>query len=183
VSDLEQSGRESFDELRSYNPEPTKLDDWFKQRAQTNLDEHVRPEIQALVKRGNITTAEVASLSCNSWEWEHLIPAMNDEAFVVRMEYALARCGVHKRPFVTYNEAVEGLYAPELLKRFKLAAHEARVYADTIDAVREMLGQKSTHYLVMAGDVMELVEAIEHCNADDGCHAMEVLRRLREEGK
>ena len=97
----------------------SKIGKWLAQKVQADLDEHVRPEIQALVKRGNVTPAETAELHCNSWEWEHLTPAMNDEAFVARVEHALANCGHLKRPFTTYNEAVEGLYAPELLRRFK----------------------------------------------------------------
>lgn len=59
-----------------------KLGKWLASKAQSDLDEHVRPEIQALAKRGNVTPAEVAELRINSWEWEHLIPAMNDEAFI-----------------------------------------------------------------------------------------------------
>ena len=98
----------------------TGLGRFFAKKTQERLDEHVRPEIQALAKRGNVTPAEVAELRINSWEWEHLTPAMNDEAFVARLEHAIKNSGWHKRPFSTYNEAVEGMYAPELLRRFKL---------------------------------------------------------------
>lgn len=103
-----------------------KIASWLAQKAQESLDEHIRPEIQALAKRGNITPVEVAEIRCNSWEWEHLIPAMNDEAFVAYMENAIKNCGWHKRPYGSYNEAVEGLYAPELLRRFKLIEQSAR---------------------------------------------------------
>jgi len=151
----------------------SKIGDWLKREAQYALNEHVRPEYQALAKRGNITPAEVAELHANSWEWEHLIPAMNDEAFVERMEHAIANCGHHKRPYSTYNEAVEGLYAPELLRRFKLMQRkidgwkrEANGYAETIDAIREALGQKVTHYLVMPDDIATLVKALEWYASD-----------------
>jgi hypothetical protein len=158
-----------LDPPKGDTPNHTKiLEAFFAQRAQSSLDEHVRPEYQALAKRGNITPAEVAELRCNSWEWEHLIPAMNDEAFVACMEHSFANCGHHKRPYSTYNEAVEGLYAPELLRRFKLMQHkidgwkrEANGYAESIDAIRETLGQKETHYLVMPDDVATLVKALE----------------------
>jgi hypothetical protein len=137
------------------------IEEWLKRQAQYDLNEHVRSEIQALIKRGNVTPAETAELHCNSWEWEALVPAMDDEAFVARMEHAIANCGQHKRPFSTYNEAVEGLYAPELLRRFKLAAHDAQAFAETLDAIRAALGQKETHYLVMADDVAIAVKALE----------------------
>ena len=81
----------------------TKIGKWLE-KARADLDQYVRPEIQALAKRGNVTPAEVAELRINSWEWEHLTPAMNDEALVALVE--------------RYNEAV-GLFAPELLRRFK----------------------------------------------------------------
>lgn len=82
--------------------------------------ERVRPEIQALIRRGNVTLAEIQEIRCNSWEWESLVPAFDDEAFVDRMQYALDNCAQSKtRPFTVYDDAVKGLYAPELLKRFK----------------------------------------------------------------
>jgi hypothetical protein len=52
---------------------------------------------------------------------------------------------------------------------------EARTYAEVLDNIREALGQAMTHYLVMADDVKELVEAIE--NDKD---AKAVLKKLRE---
>jgi len=139
----------------------TGIKDWLKQQAEAAEDEHVRPEIRELVRRGNVTPAEVAELRCNSWEWEALVPAMTDEAFAARVEHALSNCAVRKRPFSTYDEAVAGLYAPELLKRFQVAARGARDYGQTIDNVREALGQKATHYLVVADDVQILVKALE----------------------
>jgi hypothetical protein len=111
---------DSLAEGSAVNPEATsRLGDWLKRRAQAELDKHVRHEIQMLVKRGQITRAEVEKLRCNSWEWEHLVPALDDHAFVLQLEHAFANCGHHKRPYASYNEAVEGLFAPELLKRFK----------------------------------------------------------------
>lgn len=86
-----------------------------------NSDERIRPEFKNLIERGNVTVAELEELRCNSWEWEALVPALNDEAFVVQMQRALDNCfTTRERPFVTYNAAVEGLYAPELMRRFKL---------------------------------------------------------------
>ena len=66
------------------------------------------------------------------------------------------------------------------LEAVKLAS---KAFAETIDAVREALGQEGTHYLVVPGDVKELVTAVAICDADGGCHAFKVLERLREQGR
>lgn len=52
----------------------------------------------------------------------------------------------------------------------------ATAYAETIDNVREALGQKATHYLIIADDVRLLVDAVEK----QGGPALGVLRDLRE---
>lgn len=150
--------------------------------------ERIRPEIRALVERGNITPAELLEIRCNSWEWEALVPAMTDEAFVERMQYSLDNCFTRReRPFTTYNQAVEGLWAPELLKRFQSTARAARDYAETIDNVREALGQDGTHYLITADDVSDLVKAVELDAANTvhtgGCHAGRQLLKLRENNR
>lgn len=93
--------------------------------------ERIRPEIQALIRRGNVTLAEIQEIRCNSWEWEALVPAFDDAAFVDRMQYALDNCAQGKsRPFTVYDDAVKGLYAPELLKRFQRAAQGANAFAE-----------------------------------------------------
>jgi hypothetical protein len=83
--------------------------------------------------------------------------------------------GLDLRDAVTKNA---GMNCVEILVKW-LQAHErdARTFAGVIDAVREALGQKETHYLCVAGDVKELVEAIE-----SRCDAVLVLKRLRGEG-
>jgi hypothetical protein len=96
-------------------------------------DPHIRAEIQALIARGNVTLAELNDLRCNSWEWQALVPAMNDEAFVDRMQHTLNNCFTPQaRPFSTYDAALEGLWAPELLKRF-----EKTFTFDQVDRFRE----------------------------------------------
>lgn len=55
---------------------------------------------------------------------------------------------------------------------------EARGFAETIDNVREALGQDVTHYFIIADDVKELVEAVER----QGGAALEVLQKIRERG-
>lgn len=67
----------------------------------------------------------------------------------------------------------------ELLVRW-LQTHvrAAKDYAEVLDGVREALGQETTHYYCIAGDVKELVEAIE-----SRCDATVVLKRIRGEEK
>lgn len=161
--------------------------------------ERIRPEIQALIRRGNVTLAELQEIRCNSWEWEALAPALDDAAFVDRMQYALNNCAQSKtRPFTVYDDAVKGLYAPELLNRFQRTLQVEKTLADVIDNVREALGQESTHYLVIADDVKELVESVEHDAVDhsearrrqalgelvyptDELHSEKVLQKLRKQ--
>jgi hypothetical protein len=115
------------------------------------------------------------------------VRAMDDESFVVQMEYALENCGFANPNDNTEN--VDGFYAPELLKRFKLAAREARNLAEALGAIREALGQKETHYLVMANDVAILVKALEwyalkttmSLGASLGEHAQVALALVRQQ--
>lgn len=81
--------------------------------------DRVRPKIKVLVARGNVTQAEVAELRCNSWEWEALVPAMDDDAFVAHVEHAIKHCSMTRRPAATYGDAIVGVHAPELLRRLK----------------------------------------------------------------
>lgn len=94
----------------------------FKGIAEANqrrLDEHVRKEIQELAKRGNITLAELEEFRGNSWEHEHIVPVLDDEAFLKHAEHMLNNCRFdNSRPYRSYNEAVMGMMMPELIKRF-----------------------------------------------------------------
>lgn len=139
----------------------------------------IRREIRELVARGNITLKENESIRCNSYERELMIPALTDEAFVKQMTYCVGQCSP-RRDSATYDAAVTGMYAPELLKRFKRVSREAQkaeTFAVIIDDVRKALGQSTTHYLVVADDVRELVHWVEK----DNCDALTALERLRAE--
>jgi len=140
------------------------------------MSDHIRHEIQALIDRGNVTLADLQELRCNSWEWDALVPAMTDEALIARAQYALDNSRRPRYPSVTYDESVLGVFAPELMRRLAGESKAATVYAETIDNVREALGQKATHYLIIADDVRLLVDAVEK----QGGPALEVLRELRE---
>ena len=84
---------------------------WLKDRARSQLDDHVRPEVQALVRRGNVTAAEVAEMRCNSWEWEALTLAMDDEAFVTRQ--CLGTRGTRTIKFCLLREGHTGKHSDD----------------------------------------------------------------------
>lgn len=107
-----------MDDTPKLTTDESPVTQFFRNYLQRKLDEHVRPEIQALAKRGNVTLTEVTGLQCNSWEWEHLYPAMTDEAFTGCVQHALNNCARGPSPCTTYDEAVVNVYAPELLRRF-----------------------------------------------------------------
>jgi len=67
-----------------------------------------------------------------------------------------------------------------LVRWLQSRARAAKSFAESLDNVREALGQEETHHLVVAGDVEELVKAVELCADDGGCRAMTVLHKLRE---
>jgi hypothetical protein len=87
---------------------------------QAKFNEHVRPEVQELVKRGNITLEEWTSFRGNSWEFEHMYCALNDEAFAYVVEHNLKNCVRRDRLCLTYDEACTNILTPELLRRFRL---------------------------------------------------------------
>lgn len=94
------------------------LSRFFAQKRQEWLDKHVRPEVQALAKRGGVTLDEWRQFRGNSYEHEHLYPVLTDEAFAESVQHALANCGHVKRPCATYNEAIVEIFAPLLLERW-----------------------------------------------------------------
>ena len=103
--------------LRGTDGNPIK--DALARLTQEWLDKHVRHEIQALVKRGNITLEERAALRCNSWEWEHVYPALTDEALLAAVEHNLTNCARAPRPCTTYDEALSNILAPLVVERWK----------------------------------------------------------------
>ena len=68
--------------------------------------EHIRPEIGVLIERGNITPEEIPP-RMNSWEWEALIPALNNEALAQRIRYTIANCSRRRFPAIVYEEALQ----------------------------------------------------------------------------
>lgn len=99
---------------------------FFKQAADKIRAErlsHVRPEIQELANRGNVTYTEYRDLRMNSWEQEHIWPALTDAALVAIIKgHILPHCSPKSRPSrpcITYDESLIHLFMPTLLDRFE----------------------------------------------------------------
>lgn len=88
---------------------------------QERLDKHVRPEIQALVKRGKITLDEWMGMRANSWEFEHMYSALTDEALAHVVEHNLKNCFRRSVPSATYEDALSQHLAPLMLARWNAA--------------------------------------------------------------
>lgn len=96
-------------------------------RVEANVFGHlrVRPFVEDLARRGEVTFAEYA-VPLNSYEREVLLPALTNDLFIEVTEYSLRNCAepLHGRPTVTYDESVIDRYAPEALRRLKAAQEE-----------------------------------------------------------
>ena len=80
----------------------------------------IRPHIKELIARGNLTASEIRKLNVNSWEWEALVPAMDDDCFFQNYEYCKSNTQTDRaRPNLTYNDAMCNLWADEVIRRFK----------------------------------------------------------------
>lgn len=78
----------------------------------------IRPEVRALVKRGNVTLEEWQTFRGNSWEMEAIVQVLTNEALAHVVQHWVTNSRLPgMRPFTTYNEAVIGLLVPLLVKR------------------------------------------------------------------
>lgn len=157
---------------------------------QAERDEHVRPEIQALIARGDVTSEEFKKFgfTLNWYEKPVLIAALSDEAFLSEVPDPDSSFPGDKDR-LGFNVAFEACWGTESLKRFKSATSQVRSLTETIVSVHDALGQTTmrcravtdengqvvTRHPVLARDVKELVEAIE-----SRCDALVVLKRIRE---
>lgn len=100
----------------------------------------IRPEIQLLINRGGVTRGEVKELACNSWEWEALVPRLDDEAFLAQMDHVLKNCEFDKRrPARSYNEELYLVHAPEAMKRLRDLVNIEREMNTELDIVEARL--------------------------------------------
>lgn len=91
---------------------------------------HIRPEVLALVARGNVTLEEWQSFRGNSYEFHLMYGVLDDEAFAYAFEYNVKNCAPPLTPpYITYDEALRGFFAPEILKRWR-ATFAAKASSD-----------------------------------------------------
>jgi hypothetical protein len=156
--------------LSARHPPPTMGD--FKKLGR---QKDIRPEIAALVARGNITREEVKDLRCNADEWNAIRLASDDDAFVDAFEYALKNCGNHARP-ITYEDSVVEIFAPDLLRRFALKRLELAAQVPVLlEAVEENLRRALKAEQEVAG-LKKAYEAVDANWASAHAAAMDPIR-------
>ena len=102
------------------------LEDWYNKR-RDDFYSHVRPEHRALAERKErITKAEIPA-TMNSYERRIIDPNLDNTALLEKVEYCIRQSGQKLGEFEIprhYNDAVERLYAPLLVKRLREAEAE-----------------------------------------------------------
>lgn len=102
------------------------LEDWFNSK-RDEFYSHVRPELRALAERKErITKAEIPE-RMNSYERRIIDPNLDNAALMELVEYCIAQAGRELGEFEIprhYNDAVERLLAPLLVKRLREAEAE-----------------------------------------------------------
>lgn len=83
------------------------------------IDCLVRPEIKALVAKGNISLNIYKELRMNSYEMWTVYPALSDRALAYAISQHLSQIGPLGRLPSTYNEACLYVLLPLLLDRFE----------------------------------------------------------------
>ena len=103
--------------------------------------------------------------------WDRVSGADNHRVYVLGMF-----------PYEPLHDELKAVLVERSLARFQGIEHTLREYAGTLEAIREALRQKETHYMVMAGDVEDVVRALERYAKGDTMMpslARETLKRLR----
>lgn len=90
---------------------------------------HVKPEVVTRRHLGApMTWTEVQGWQCNSYEWQHLLPLLDDDALLRHTAHALANSNhggspLHEfgRPCASYDEQLERCLVPMLMQRLAAA--------------------------------------------------------------
>lgn len=92
--------------------------DFFKLATGKTKDELIRQEIQELARRGNVQWSEM-DRPMNSYERDHLLPALTDDAFLRLFVHCASNVAWSGRSagVETYDYAVPRKYAPEAERR------------------------------------------------------------------
>ena len=119
------------------------LEDWYNER-RNEFYSHVRPEHRALAERKErITKAELPA-TMNSYERRIVDPNLDNTTLLEKVEYCIRQSGQELGEFECpshYNDAVELLYAPLLVKRLREADAEiARLRREEIAPLTDATG-------------------------------------------
>jgi hypothetical protein len=120
-------------------------------------DGKIRPHIQALIDSGCVSLPVYRELRGNSWEWEALVPVLSQEAFIEHLEHNLRNCEFNqRRPFVTYNDSLAGLLAPECVRRLREKQVEIARITDL--SIRDDECKRE-----LAGALFLMLSELSHC--------------------
>lgn len=110
------------------------LDKWVaEQRAE--FMSHVRPEIVALVERGDITWAEYEVLRANSYERHLMHPRLTDDALLKLFDHCMQQLGNRFSELMMpkhYGEQVTFVLAPLLADRLRSRVEGEQMLIDAI---------------------------------------------------
>lgn len=114
-------------------------------RTEEQMDTLIKPSIQALIDRGNVTWQEYTQLAMNFYERMRLLPALTDDALIrVSLQYFEHASPIREYP-VCYNEVISHVLAPLLTERLQAKT------ADAVPEVNQAGGwQPYTDYSVLA---------------------------------
>lgn len=116
------------------------LEDWYNKH-RDEFYSYVRPEHRALAERKErITKAELPE-RMNSYERRIIDPNLDNAALMEKAEYCMGQAGRELGEFECprhYNDAVERLYAPLLVKRLREAEAEIKKLRMGINVYREL---------------------------------------------
>jgi hypothetical protein len=105
--------------------------------------EDMKPEVQALVRRGQISVAETQGLRCTADEWHAVYLRLSDDALVHFAERALANCPRVDRgdaPASAY--AVQVIFLPEALRRIQRLRRATGAFAAVAEDVLRRFGDR-----------------------------------------
>ena len=97
-----------------------------KAEHQSRISQPVRDLIQSVINGGPRITWQqlndfISTHGMTSWEREEIVPYMDDDCLIHRIEHCLENCKQKYRsgPCSTYDESIVYLWMPEIIKRLQ----------------------------------------------------------------
>jgi hypothetical protein len=102
----------------------------------------MKPEIRALIERGNITLDEIKALRCNSEEWRAIYPKLDDEALEWMAQHFAANTG--SSHVSSYASELASLFVPEIVTRWAETRARLAVLLRSASAWRDWVSKVPT---------------------------------------